>query len=329
MPPDDPVLELDPGALSPKWIPQLTGDGSYTFFSQEFGEQFHTGSGAKAEAFSKFAAATLLQQKAGRSHLYLLDVCYGLGYNSAAALETIWQVNPDCQVTLYGLELDASVPLAATQPPLIDAWSPPVQAALVGLAQEQRYHQGRIRAEVLIGDARQTLRSLVQQAYQADAIFFDPFSPRRCPQLWTVEFFQLAARCLAPDGRLSTYSRAASVRAALQAVGLMVGTIPLPDGVEAPPHDWASGTVAAWPPEAKPPVSNANPPPLSDANLPPLSKMEQQHLLTRAAIPYRDPDLSDPAEMILARREAEQAASGAESTSQWRRRWGLQSGNRH
>ncbi|XQQ05337.1 MAG: tRNA (5-methylaminomethyl-2-thiouridine)(34)-methyltransferase MnmD [Leptolyngbya sp. IPPAS B-1204] len=289
----------------PAWIPQPTDDGSFTFFSAEFGEAFHSQQGAKQEAFLKFAQATDLVEKAKQPQLCLLDVCYGLGYNTAAALETIWSVNPDCFVTAYGLELDASVPKAAVVPPVIDGWSEPVQAILRALAADHQCLTLQLQAKLLIGDARQTIQSLQQASMQADAIFFDPFSPRRCPQLWTVEFFQQVVHCLAPTGKLATYSRSASVRAAMQAAGLQIGTIPLSQTHL--PHEWSQGTVASFPAET----------------LIPLSPMEQEHLQTRAAIPYRDPLLSDPAETILQRHHQEQQQSHRESTSSWRRRWGI------
>ena len=59
--------------------------------------------------------------------------------------------------------------------------------------------------------------------------------------------------------------------------------------------------------------------------MPPLSHTEKEHLLTPAAIPDRDPDLSDPAEIILKRRQQETEVSVLESSSQWRKRW-LRSG---
>jgi tRNA U34 5-methylaminomethyl-2-thiouridine-forming methyltransferase MnmC len=288
------------------WTPQVTGDGSFTFFSQEFGEAFHSQRGAKAEAFAKFAIATNLPQLASRSHLQLLDVCYGLGYNTAAALETIWSINPNCRVTLYGLELDRTVPQAAIAPALLQTWSPTVQAVLQCLAQTQYCQRPELQATLLLGDARQTIQYLIQQGFQADAIFFDPFSPRRCPQLWTVEFFQLTARCLAPIGRLATYSRSASVRSAMQLAGLHIGSMPLSD-IHLP-HEWSQGTIASF----------------AADTLPALSPMEQEHLLTRAATPYRDPSLQDPAKVILERHRTDQQASQRESTTRWRRRWGIQ-----
>jgi tRNA U34 5-methylaminomethyl-2-thiouridine-forming methyltransferase MnmC len=80
--------------------PKLTSDGSFTFFSQEFTELFHSHFGARQESFQKFAYPTQLQIQAQKPVLRLLDICYGLGYNTAAALQTIWQINPDCQVEI-------------------------------------------------------------------------------------------------------------------------------------------------------------------------------------------------------------------------------------
>ena len=71
------------------FIPQATADAWFTFISKEFGEFFHSHDGARQESFFKFASPTQLALKANKPVLRLLDVCYGLGYNSAAALQTI------------------------------------------------------------------------------------------------------------------------------------------------------------------------------------------------------------------------------------------------
>ncbi len=289
------------------WIPQPTADGSFTFFSETFGETFHSLQGARSESFEKYATATHLAQRAANSPLRLLDVCYGLGYNTAAALEVIWSANPRCRVVVHGLELDGSVPLGAAVPALLGEWSPPVQQVLLDLAQSQHCQRERVAAHLGLGDARQTIQTLAATGFQADAIFFDPFSPRCCPELWTVEFFAQVGRCLAPQGVLATYSRSAAVRSAMRQVGFSIGSLPVGNLVNRRSHEWSQGTVAAWDP----------------ADLPPLSALEQEHLHTRAAVPYRDPQLSDPAKVIQARHDAEQQACGWESTSSWRRRWGI------
>lgn len=287
------------------WLPQPTADGSFTFFSNDFGESFHSLQGARAEALLKFAQATELATKAQQEHLRLLDICYGLGYNTAAALETIWAINPECQIELYGLELDATVPEAAIASPMLAGWSSTVQAVLQQMALTHTCKLPCLKATLLLGDARQTIQTLVALKFQADAIFFDPFSPRRCPQLWTIEFFTLVARCLAPSGKLATYSRSAAVRSALRSAGFCIGTIP--SVADHLPHEWSQGTVGSF-----------------DAqSLHPLAQLEQEHLQTRAAVPYRDPTLKDTAETILERHHQEQQQCALESTSSWRRRWGI------
>ena len=281
-----------------KFTPQPTGDGSFTFFSSEYGEAFHSWSGARQEAQQKFVVATQLIEAAKQPGLQILDICYGLGYNTAAALQTIWTVNPNCEVELIGLELDPTVPVWAIAHHHLNNWSDPIAEILTRLGNDRQIQTDRLRAQLLIGDARQTIRQVLSQGFQANAIFLDPFSPPNCPQLWTVEFLELVVRCLKSDGRLATYSCAAAVRGAMILAGLEIGST-TPVGRRSP------GTVAS----------------LTDVRLPPLCVREREHLLTRAAIPYRDPSLSDSADAILHRRRSERQVSSRESSSEWKKRW--------
>jgi tRNA U34 5-methylaminomethyl-2-thiouridine-forming methyltransferase MnmC len=280
------------------FTPQPTADGSFTFFSAEIGESFHSIQGAKEEALLKFVEPCQLAQKAQQPVLRLLDVCYGLGYNTACALEVIWRHNSNCRVELLALELDPAVPKAAIAHHLLDNYTQPIPQLLEVLATSLQVQTNQFHAQLYLGDARTTIQQLRQSNFQADAIFLDPFSPPRCPQLWTVEFLGQLASCCAPDGRLATYSCAASVRSALIAAGFKIGTT-LQVGNRQP------GTVASF----------------TDDNLPPLSERSQEHLQTRAAIPYRDPQLCDSAEVILQRRQIEQQASSLEPSSRWHKRW--------
>jgi tRNA U34 5-methylaminomethyl-2-thiouridine-forming methyltransferase MnmC len=282
-----------------QFTPQLTEDGSYTFFSPEFQETFHSSFGAKQEAEVRYIEPCQIKELGTQqSTVRILDVCYGLGYNSAAALEAIWSVNPQCQVELIALEISADVPRQAIQYNLLAQWQLPIPSLLAELSSEFKVCQDFLLAKLLLNDARQAIQSLVTQNWQADAIFLDPFSPPKCPQLWTVEFISLLSKCLTPQGRLATYSSSAAVRTAFLSAGLNIGSI-TGAGRKSP------GTIAAF--EYK--------------NLPELSIMEQEHLQTRAAIPYRDRSLQDRAEQIIVRRQQEQQKSAQESTSQWRKRW--------
>jgi tRNA U34 5-methylaminomethyl-2-thiouridine-forming methyltransferase MnmC len=295
------------------FTPQQTQDGSFTLFSTEFNEAFHSHYGAKQESFLKFAVPTRLPILAETGFVRLLDICYGLGYNTAAALQTIWEVNPRCHVEVIGLELNPAVPIAAISYQLFDSWEDKYIKILTQIAFEHQIQIDNLQATLLIGDARSLILQVHKSGFQADAIFLDPFSPPHCPQLWTVEFIQKVSECLHSNGLLATYSCAAAVRTALLTAGLMVSSTP-PIGRRTP------GTIAGHPQYSQ--ESNIS-------YLPPLSQPEAEHLLTRAAIPYRDPSLNDTAEVILNRRQQEAQASSLESSSRWRKRW-LKSGlNKH
>jgi len=279
--------------------PQLTEDGSYTFFSLEYGETYHSRGGAKEEAEKKFVESCQIAEKARQQQqICLLDICYGLGYNSAAALATIERVNPHCQVHLIALEIDPEVPKRATEYHLLSPWGTSLLEVLDTLAQSHRVKTPNLTAHLYIGDARQLIQKVNLEGFLADAIFLDPFSPTKCPQLWTVEFLSLVAQCLSPTGIIATYSCAASVRTALKLAGLGIGATQAV-GRRSP------GTAASF---------------QADYLLP-ISPQEEEHLQTRAAIPYRDPHLIDDPSQICQRRAEEQALSSLENTSQWKRRW--------
>lgn len=284
---------------SSQYTPQLTADGSFTFFSETFGETFHSDQGARLEAELKFVKPLQLEYLASQlTIIKILDVCYGLGYNTAAALTAIWQINPHCQIQLIALELDPQVPLQAIAHQLLNSWPLSIQVLLQELIEKQTINTKNFQANLLLGDARQTLAQLKEKQFFADAIFLDPFSPKTCPQLWSLEFIGLLKQSLAPHGQIATYSCAASVRQAFLQNNFYIGPT-LPVGRRSP------GTIAN----------------LTGQGLSPLSAEEQEHLQTKAAIVYRDPHLSDNQETIMARRQIEQQTSQLEPTSHWKKRW--------
>jgi tRNA U34 5-methylaminomethyl-2-thiouridine-forming methyltransferase MnmC len=297
--------------------PRRTGDGSLTLWSERFGECFHSGSGAYAEAQQKFVLPAGLPRFATGSSLRVLDFCVGLGYNSGALLEAAEQRG--LQLEWIGLELD-SRPLALA---LADAgfrshWQPDTLAVLQDLRRQGHWcTPAGSRGHWRLGDARRQLPALVQtHAGHIDLVLHDAFSPGRCPELWSVEVLSALATLLKPQGRLLTYCAAAAVRRGLQLAGLEVASIAGPAEAIAPGRRWCHGTAAS--PTALP---------LSGAErdvLQPLSNMEREHLLTRAAEPYRDPTGSAAAPRLQAERAERQQLHRGESTSAWRRRWGLE-----
>jgi len=299
-----------------------TADGSFSLFSPEVGEGFHSGRGALAEARSKFVAPAALERWPRGSCLRVLDVCFGTGSNSAALLEAC--ASRGLSLQWWGLELDRDpLRLALADDGFCRQWQPEALAVLQQLpaadtALDSQWSDPQLgQGQLLWGDARLRLRELLRsQQGQLDLVLMDAFSPSRSPQLWTVEFLAGLASLLQPQGRLLTYCSAAAVRRALQLAGLQIASISGPSGLQAHQQDWSGGTAAS-------------PTPLNGAPLlRPLSQMEQEHLSTNAAEPYRDPTGDADRSTILRERQRAQQnamANGAvEPTSSWRRRWGLE-----
>ena len=69
----------------------------------------------------------------------------------------------------------------------------------------------------------EVLDALAHQARPADIVFWDPFSPRVNPVLWTVAAFTALRRAAGPRCTLFTYSASTAVRVALLLAGWAVG----------------------------------------------------------------------------------------------------------
>ena len=296
--------------------PYPTADGSFSLHSAQFGEAFHNSAGALNEAQAKFVRPAQLERFQGERPLAILDVCVGLGYNSAAVLEAL----PAAKTGLHwwGLELDRRpLELALEQLHFQQLWSPAVLQQLRALHADGHWSSATSTGELLWGDARATL-SKIPAKQQFDLILQDAFSPQRCPELWSEEFLKALAKRLAPGGRLLTYSRSAAVRASLKRAGLhLFSLLPAPGERSG----WSSGTMAVQP--------GGEPCPAEGPGWRLFSTMEQEHLHTRAAVPFRDPASISSAAEILQRRQLEQEGCNLEPTNGWQRRWAHLRVNRH
>lgn len=306
---------------------QITKDGSFSLHSHHFQEAFHHSAGALTEATTKFVIPSELERFKPGETIQILDVCVGLGYNSACLMQAL--NSKGCHWSWCGLELDhRPLSLALAQPQFRSLWSNRILNLLEQLDSQGFWHESESNGQIIWGDARSGLQH-VQSHPAFDLILLDAFSPSRCPELWSHEFIQGLAERLAPQGRLLTYCRAAAVRNSLKAAGLQLFSL-LPTSAQN--NDWSSGTLAIKDDlQAQGYLSSQIKPAQQTTNLGgnavkqaawrPLTQMEKEHLLTRAAVPYRDPDGKARSSEILARRSQEQQKSQLESTKHWQERW--------
>ena len=114
------------------------------------------------------------------------------------------------------------------------------------------------------------------------------------------------------QGYLITYSSSAAVRKTLRNLGLEIFTIKPSDNGST---FWSQGTVAI----AKFDKKKFKP----NLNFEKLSIMEEEHLLTKASIPYRDQNLNSSRDDIINQRLEEQLLSNLVPTKKWREKWGM------
>jgi len=290
-------------------IEVLTKDGSYSLRSVFFQENFHSPMGALEETKLKFTVPSNLQRFHGKS-LSVLDVCFGLGYNSASLLNEL--TKQKSYLNWYGLEIDKRpLEYSLKNKSFQKLWTPNVEIIFKSLYRKDYFEDQFFKCSLLWGDAREKI-NIIPSDIKFDLIYLDGFSPQKCPQLWSIEFLSKVKEKLNPNGYLITYSSSAAVRKTLRNLGLEIFSIRpnLNDKTF-----WSQGTVA---------MSKFDKDKLKhNVNFGKLSVMEEEHLLTKASIPYRDQDLKSSKEDIIKKRSDEQLCSNLVSTNKWREKWGM------
>jgi len=207
---------LDQGAGSALLTPRCGADGSFSLWSGAFGEGFHSAAGALSEAQQKFVRPSQLERWRPGQELVVVEVAVGTGTNTAALLQAAAGLG--LPVQWWGLEQDRQpLALALASDAFRSQWSEATLSRLEALGHSER---------LLWGDGRQAVSRLPAALHGGcDLVWLDAFSPRRCPQLWSLQFLARLAALLKPEGRLITYSSAAAVRGALVTAGLQLASI--------------------------------------------------------------------------------------------------------
>lgn len=212
-------LKPETGNWKPKLVP--TEDASITFWNEDYKEHYHTPAGARLEAEEKYIVPSHLRERLAKGGVRLLDVCFGLGYNSLCALN-LAGAEAASTLSITALEMDRRVVGAAAQNlHTLETDSFDWKPFLAALYLHGQSAVGNHHAEILWGDARYTITKLPPASY--DLVFLDAFSTQRNSELWTVDFFRQLKRVMKADAVLLTYCAALPVRSGLMESGFFVG----------------------------------------------------------------------------------------------------------
>lgn len=71
--------------------PYYTNDGSVGLYNSEFNDIYHSATGALTEAYEKFIYPVDFNKLMKKESINVLDICYGIGYNSKSFLNYIFE----------------------------------------------------------------------------------------------------------------------------------------------------------------------------------------------------------------------------------------------
>lgn len=146
-----------------------------------------------------------------RPSFHIAELGFGTGLNLLATLMVCPPETPIRYTSFEAYPLTAPdiARALAVFPDALAVAEPFLMAWAQGLT---RFDVGPIEVQIILGDARETVRTW---QVQADAWFLDGFSPAKNPELWSADLMADVARHTAPGGTFATYTAAGHVRRAL------------------------------------------------------------------------------------------------------------------
>jgi tRNA U34 5-methylaminomethyl-2-thiouridine-forming methyltransferase MnmC len=197
--------------------PIQTIDGSNTLFSTKYNQHFHDlKTGAIKESLNKHVIPALTLKK-DLKKLKILDICFGIGYNTFSTIYYILENHLDISIEVYSPELDEELIKS------LDKFTFPkefekIQHIINSIAKNFSYEDEKIKIEVFIGDARKYIKTL----NDIDIVYQDAFSSEVNKELWSVEYFKDIFNLCKNDAVMTTYSISSNVRLSMYEAGFYI-----------------------------------------------------------------------------------------------------------
>lgn len=200
----------------PRLKPFKCADGSITLWNEEFRDHYHPKSGARAQARELFLAHSFLHKRLEKAPVRLLDIGFGMGYNSLLACEEAQSIAKN-RLEVSALDQDRGILLesaAVVQNTDKDRLKWP--AILHRLYDSGTYEADRFSITLYHGDVRHALN---EQTGLFDLIFLDPFIERSNCKMVTLDLFICLKKLLKEDGVLICSTAYAATLSGLEHAG--------------------------------------------------------------------------------------------------------------
>ncbi|MFG1492503.1 tRNA (5-methylaminomethyl-2-thiouridine)(34)-methyltransferase MnmD [Halobacteriovorax sp. ZH4_bin.1] len=190
-----------------------TADGHLTLHSGLYDENCHSTAGAYEETLHNYVYGCDTINRANNSPIVILEIGLGVGLGVLATFNEA----KNCQhkIKFISTEID----------PELAQW----------VCRQNKFSDGEIidekisfnlsenfEVEILIGDARETIKNLILDDIKIDCIYQDAFSPTKNPSLWTKEWFRNLRSLCDNNSVMTTYSASVKIRKAMLDAGFHV-----------------------------------------------------------------------------------------------------------
>lgn len=196
-----------------------TKDGSNTLFSKLYNQHYHNpDDGAINEALSKHIIPAFTFHK-DKLELTILDICFGIGYNTFSTIYYCLQNNLDVKLNIFSPELDGNLVKSLDDfefPKEFDS----IKHIINSISQTSKYEDEKLKIEVFIGNARDYIKSLEKNSF--DIIYQDAFSSDVNFELWTKEYFEDIYKLCKNSCIMSSYAIATPIRLSMYEAGFFI-----------------------------------------------------------------------------------------------------------
>lgn len=205
-----------------------TDDGSHSIELDGSTDTYHSRRGAITESEHVFIRSGLEYIADKISIIRVLEIGFGTGLNALLTFEAAIRLG--VHVTYTAID---PIPVQEEFWKTLNYCNQPRYAHLQHVFNIM--HEAKWNEKIAVSDnfALNKILSPLQDLdlqEQFNLVYFDAFSPRSQPELWTENIFKHLHAALLPGAILVTYSSKGIVRRALQAAGFRVEKIPGPPG---------------------------------------------------------------------------------------------------
>lgn len=203
----------------------VTKDGSISFHNNLIDESYHSNTGAMEESFLKFAKVAVdkaIDIGSFKQEINVLDLFFGVGYNSLALMYYLFEFKKlQTKVNIDAVERDEEIfeqrkkvffskdfsyDEIKVNSEKLDSYYKILRELITSDVEHKIYSNEldqKINVKVHLADVFDFLKTRTKKY---DLVFFDAFSIRKQPELWTEEMFNLISKIVKKNSILVTYS---------------------------------------------------------------------------------------------------------------------------